>query len=80
MRKIDNEEIGSCVDSLKNAGYPINLNSLIFSFIDNYPDGSWTYFDELSHRMLGKGQGENLTDDEIIGTIKKFKEYVEENK
>jgi len=37
----------------------------------------WTYFDELSHRMYGKQQGEEFTDAEIIDAINTFRKYVE---
>lgn len=41
--------------------------------------GGWTYFDELAHRMANALQGVELTDDEIMTTIKRFVGYVKEN-
>lgn len=71
-------EVESCVEAMKRRGMAINLDSLLFGVIqDGMVGGSWTYFDELAHRMAGKSQGDELSDDEIMMTIEKFKQFGE---
>ncbi|MBU5275370.1 hypothetical protein KQI03_12135 [Levilactobacillus brevis] len=70
------KEIEFCVAVMKGKGLPINLNTLLFGIISDYA-GDWTYFDELAHNIADKLQGDELTDDEIMTTINRFKDYVE---
>jgi len=70
-------EVKSCIESMKYDGISINLNNLLFEVVWDGHAGGWTYFDELSHRMYGKQQGEEFTDAEIIDAINTFRKYVE---
>jgi len=67
------EEIKFCIEAMKCYGLPINLNSLLFGTVDD----DYTYFDVLAHDMTDKLLGDELTDDEIMTTIKRFTEYSE---
>lgn len=72
--KIDpQEETKFCIEAMKGYGLPINLNSLLFGTIDD----NYTYFDMLAHNITDKLLDDELTDDEIMTTIKQFKNYVE---
>lgn len=75
--KIDpQEEIKFCIEAMRGEGLPINLNSLLFGVIYD-GDREWTYFDELAHSITDKLQGAELTDDDIMTTIKLFIDYSE---
>jgi len=67
------EEIKFCIEAMKGYGLPINLNSLLFGTVDD----DYTYFDVLAHDMTDKLLGDELTDDEIMTTIKRFIDYSE---
>ncbi|MCC6101797.1 MAG: hypothetical protein LIV28_09725 [Lactobacillus sp.] len=73
-------EVESCIESMKHDGFSVNLNNLLFGVVWDGHAGGWTYFDELSHRMYGKRQGEELTDSEIIDAINTFQIYTEADK
>lgn len=73
-------EVELCVAVMKGKGLPINLNTLLFGVVWDGYVGGWTYFDELSHRMDGKQQGEELTDAEIKDTINTFRKYIDVDK
>lgn len=73
-------EVESCIESMKYDGLSVNLNNLLFGVVWDGHAGGWTYFDELSHRMDGKRQGEELTDAEIIDAINTFRKYTEAEK
>lgn len=73
-------ELRCCVKAMKQDNLPINLNSLLFGSVFNGESGGWTYFDELAHRMANALQGVELTDDEIMTTIKQFMEYTKDNR
>ena len=70
------KEIGFCIEGMKSEGLPINLNSLLFGTVDD----DYTYFDVLAHSCTDKLMDDELTDDEIMTTIKRFNEYLEADK
>ncbi|MCH4164970.1 MAG: hypothetical protein LKF37_09385 [Lentilactobacillus diolivorans] len=74
------ELVGLCVKSMRYENLPINLNSLLFGIVYDGESDGWTYFDELAHDMTDKLQGVELTDDEIMTTIKRFVQYSEADK
>ena len=65
-------EIKFCVEAMKGNGFPINLNSLLFETVDD----DYTYFNMLAHNITDKLMDDELTDDEIMTTIKRFNEYL----